>query len=63
MMEEINKELIVVDAHCDTLLKMSRHKNVFSGQTGQSQVDLVKMRKGGVSVQFFAAFIETALPV
>lgn len=47
---------IIVDAHCDTL-------SVLNGQKlrrNSGHLDLERMRKGGVTVQFFAVFVSPA---
>lgn len=54
----IHKDSIVVDAHCDTLLEVVRGKRELGTKSASGHTDLIRMRTGGIGVQFFAAFIE-----
>lgn len=53
----LHRESVVVDAHCDTLTAMLEQNRRLGDASGQGQVDLRRLRAGGVRVQFFAAFI------
>lgn len=57
--EDLHKDLLVVDGHCDTILEIIRGKRKLGQLNGEGHIDLVRMKEGGVKVQFFAAFIET----
>lgn len=48
--------MIVVDAHCDSPSQMLRLRD-FSVDNKFAQVDFPKMKKGGVSASFFAAYV------
>lgn len=49
---------VVVDAHCDTILQIARgHGSLQSAP--EAQLDIPRLRQGGVSLQFFALFIES----
>lgn len=56
---EMHKDLLVADAHCDTILQVVRGKVKLSRLSDQGHIDIVRLREGGVKVQFFAAFIES----
>lgn len=47
----------VVDAHCDTLTVLSQQKRTLGITVNQGHLDLPRLRKGRVNVQFFAIFI------
>ncbi|MFZ5599649.1 MAG: dipeptidase [Bacillota bacterium] len=47
----------VVDAHCDTLTVLSQQKRVLGMQSPHGHLDLPRLRKGGIDVQFFAVFV------
>lgn len=55
--EALHRESVVVDAHCDTLTAMIGQKRRLGEFSGGGQLDLPRLRAGGVNVQFFAAFI------
>lgn len=48
--------MIVIDAHCDSPSQMMRLRD-FARDNDFAQVDFPKMRKGGVSASFFAAYV------
>lgn len=57
---EFHKQIIVADCHCDTLLEtMNKGRRLYS-YSEEGHVDLPRLQQGGVNLQFFAAFIETA---
>lgn len=48
---------LVVDGHCDTLTAALDDKRELGRRSAEGQLDLPRMKAGGVNVQFFAAFI------
>lgn len=55
--DALHKGSVVVDAHCDTLTAMPEQKRRLGERSAQGQLDLPRMKEGGINVQFFAAFI------
>ncbi|OAT86700.1 dipeptidase [Desulfotomaculum copahuensis] len=53
---DLHRRLTVVDAHCDFLSAAEKNRRRLSGGCG-GHVDLPRLKKGGVSLQFFAAFV------
>ncbi|WP_034638814.1 dipeptidase [Desulfofalx alkaliphila] len=53
----LHKKLLVVDAHCDTLTVLQPQNRKLGEYSTKGQVDLQRLAKGGVNVQFFAIFI------
>lgn len=53
----LHQKSIVIDAHCDTLTVMEEQKRCLSVCTEIGQVDLIRLKRGGVNVQFFAVFV------
>lgn len=53
----IHRSSILVDAHCDVLTAMERENRRLRLNSNMGHVDLPRLQKGGVRVQFFAAFI------
>ncbi|WP_227766523.1 dipeptidase [Zhaonella formicivorans] len=51
--------MLVVDAHCDTMLDVIRGKRRLGTRSSQGHVDLPRLLEAGVKVQIFALFIET----
>lgn len=49
---------IVVDAHSDALLFVSRGQYRLSDDSAEAQVDIPKLRAGGVDVQILALYVE-----
>ncbi|CCO09383.1 dipeptidase [Desulforamulus hydrothermalis] len=47
----------VVDAHCDTLTVLAQQNRSLGRLSAQGHLDLPRLRKGGVDVQFFAIFV------
>ncbi|AEF94303.1 Membrane dipeptidase [Desulfotomaculum nigrificans CO-1-SRB] len=47
----------VVDAHCDTLTILASQKRSLGTESTNGHLDLPRLRKGGVNVQFFAIFV------
>ena len=52
----LHRTAVVVDVHCDTLSLLAEKGFSFAGG-GEGQVDLPRLRAGGVDVQFFAVFV------
>lgn len=57
---EFHKQITVADCHCDTLLEVMNKGRRLQVYSEEGHVDLVRLQQGGVNLQFFAAFIETA---
>jgi len=55
--EILHNESVVLDTHCDTLTAMLDEDRPLAGRSGLGQLDLLRLKTGGVNVQFFAAFI------
>lgn len=62
---KLHQDAIVVDTHCDTLLRVlgrspyRRQQPYKLGErNAEGHLDLPRMQEGGVDVQFFAAYIE-----
>ncbi|MCL6634176.1 MAG: dipeptidase [Peptococcaceae bacterium] len=53
----LHRESLVLDAHCDTLTAMPGQNRRLGEWSGLGQLDLPRLKAGGVKVQFFAAFI------
>lgn len=49
---------MVVDAHCDTVLRIIRSNFLLAKEHGDGHVDLPRLKRGGVDLQFFALYIE-----
>ena len=58
--EDLHREAIVVDAHCDTVLLFNGMKELYQfGQRNEvGHLDLPRLQEGGVKVQFFALCVE-----
>jgi membrane dipeptidase len=50
--------LIIVDGHCDSIGEHVDNKRLLNVHSSQGHLDLPRLRVGGVTVQFFASFIE-----
>lgn len=48
----------IVDAHCDTLLQIASGQRRLGIRSQEGHVDLPRLRDGGVTIQFFACFVE-----
>lgn len=57
MNHDLHTSSVVVDAHCDVLTVLAQEKCSLKVKRESGHVDLPRLRKGGVKVQFFAAFI------
>lgn len=49
-----------MDLHCDTLLDLADGRRSLAGHSLTGHVDLPRLMKGNVRIQFFAAFIQSA---
>jgi membrane dipeptidase len=58
MHKELHQLAVVLDAHCDTLLKLHEHKKSLGEHLADDHIDLARLKAGAVNVQFFAAFID-----
>src|SRR3990170_4562110 len=54
---QVHRDAVVVDLHVDTLLDLAAGKRTLDG-AGGGQVDIPRLRQGGVDVQVFAAYID-----
>lgn len=52
----IHRNAIVVDCHCDTLSLLARKGGSFEAGI-KGRVDLPRLQRGGIDVQFFAVFV------
>lgn len=50
----------IADLHCDTLLELQGGADIASNPEGH--VDIARLRKGGIGLQVFAAFVSSTLP-
>ncbi len=57
MNSSIHQQSIVLDAHCDTLLVLAEQGRTLHCESNIGHIDLPRLKKGGVNVQFFAAYI------
>jgi membrane dipeptidase len=58
---DIHRRAIVIDTHCDTPTVMLE-KGIDIGQRSeQNNVDLIRMKEGGLDAAFFAIFVSNAL--
>ena len=55
--DALHRSTVVFDAHCDTVHAMLAGRPFLTGSP-QDQVDLPRLRLGGVAVQVFALFVE-----
>lgn len=58
--KELHNDSLVVDTHCDTMLKVIRSHGAYRLRDAHEEchVDIPRLQKGGVNLQFFAAYIE-----
>ncbi|HSL94253.1 MAG TPA: dipeptidase [Bacillota bacterium] len=54
----LHAESLVVDAHCDTVLRMIRSDFALGEEHPDGHIDLPRLKRGGVDLQFFALYIE-----
>jgi membrane dipeptidase len=50
----------IADLHCDTLLELQGDADIASNPEGH--IDIPRLRKGGIGLQVFAAFVSSTLP-
>ncbi|KAF0195401.1 MAG: membrane dipeptidase [Bacillota bacterium] len=57
---ELHNDSLVVDTHCDTMLKVIRSRGAYRLRDAHEEghVDIPRLLKGGVNLQFFAVYIE-----
>ena len=51
---------LIADLHCDTLLELQGGADIASNPEGH--IDIPRLRRGGVGLQVFAAFVSSTLP-
>jgi len=54
---DVHRDAIVIDLHADTLLDLAAGRRSLDGSTVGGHIDLPRLRRGGVDVQVFAAFV------
>lgn len=54
---KIHEKAIVIDTHCDTPMVMMGDKMDIGQRQDDHDVDLVRMKEGGVDAMFFAAYV------
>lgn len=59
--KKIHDEAIVIDTHCDTPMLMLDRNLDIGKRSNESQVDLVRMKEGGLDAIFFAVFVSNDL--
>lgn len=59
--QDIHRKAIVADLHCDTALRL-RHGFDLAKRDTTGDVDLPRLRQGGVDLQVFACWIPTSTP-
>ncbi|OGS68991.1 MAG: peptidase [Firmicutes bacterium RBG_13_65_8] len=55
---ELHRRATVVDTHCDTILSAVKGERHLGDRSEKGHLDFPRMVEGGVSAQFFAAYIE-----
>lgn len=57
--ENLHFSSLVIDSHCDTVLRVIRSQGAFRlrDEHTEGHVDIPRLKKGGVGLQFFAAYI------
>ena len=57
---ELHNNSLVIDTHCDTMLKVIRSRGAYRLRDAHEEghVDIPRLKKGGVNLQFFASYIE-----
>jgi membrane dipeptidase len=58
---KIHHEAIVVDTHCDTPMVMLERGLDIGQKSDKNDVDLIRMKEGGLDASFFAVFISNRL--
>lgn len=54
----VNHKITFVDAHCDSMLDVLHGRRGLGHKGNEGQADFMRLREGGVKLQFFAVFIE-----
>ena len=57
--EQLHREALVIDTHCDTPMAMLRGLDIGALQN-KNEVDLRRMEAGGVDAMFFAVFVSNS---
>lgn len=57
----IHEQAIVVDTHCDTPMAMIEHHIDIGQRQDKTDVDLIRMKQGGVDASFFAVYVSNDL--
>ncbi len=55
--KEIHSDCVIVDAHCDTLIPVLEGRRSLGEYSESGHLDIPRLKKAGVDVQFFAAFV------
>ena len=59
---KIHRDAIVIDAHCDTALRLIRGETTTICTESQSgHIDIPRLAKGGVDAEFFAIFVNPSI--
>jgi len=58
---KIHQEAIVIDSHCDTPMVMLRRGFDIGKKSSQNEVDLIRMKEGGLDAAIFAVFVSNRL--
>lgn len=56
--KQVHQKAIVFDAHCDTLLDIVSHRRSLGDKSSMGNLDIPRLKEGGVNIQIFAAFID-----
>jgi len=60
MMERALSPPVIADLHCDTVLELQGGADIAHNPEGH--IDIPRLRRGGVGLQVFAAFVSSTLP-
>ena len=55
--EELHRQSIIFDAHCDTIMAVVAGKRTLSERSSEGHIDLPRLREAGVTAQIFAIYI------
>lgn len=56
--DTLHQNLILIDAHCDTMLELFKNKRSFWDLNHQGHIDWPRLKKAKVNLQFLAFYIE-----
>ncbi|WP_088553050.1 dipeptidase [Calderihabitans maritimus] len=56
--QRFSRQCFLVDTHCDTLGEIIKGKRTLGEESCLGHVDLPRLEKAGIDLQFFAAFVE-----